>query len=201
MKMADDGFRPAMNVQMATAGSELGGPRAIVAVNVTNVGSDMGAITPMLEQIERRTGKLPETLLADANHADHEAISAAVCRGVNMLVAVAKRSRESGAKGDRTPEIVEWKRRMETDEAKRLYKARAALCEWANDASRTSTRAPGTLRPQSPAAAGRAPRGAPAARPRGGAVEVLRQPFTPQAALRDAWTRPSPRPRPARGSP
>lgn len=114
MKMADGGFRPAMNVQMATAGSELGGPRTIVAVNVTNVGSDMGAVTPMLDQIERRTGKLPETLLADANHASHEALSAAHSRGVNVLIAVPKRSRESGAKGDRTPEIEAWKRRMET---------------------------------------------------------------------------------------
>jgi transposase len=132
MKMADGGFRPAMNVQMATAGSELGGPRTILAVNVTNVGSDMGAITPMLDQIERRTGKLPETLLADANHASHEAICAAHTRGVNLLVPVPKRSRESGAKGARNPEIAEWKQRMETEEAKRLYRARASLCEWSN---------------------------------------------------------------------
>lgn len=69
MKMGDGGFRPALNVQMATAGSELGGPRTIVGVAVCNVGSDMGGVTPMLEQIERRTGQLPETLLADANHA------------------------------------------------------------------------------------------------------------------------------------
>jgi hypothetical protein len=44
MKMADGGFRPAMNVQMATAGSVMGGPRTIVAVGVNNVGSDMGTL-------------------------------------------------------------------------------------------------------------------------------------------------------------
>jgi transposase len=38
MKMGDGGFRPAMNVQMATAGDAIGGPRTIVAVAVTNVG-------------------------------------------------------------------------------------------------------------------------------------------------------------------
>ncbi len=92
----------------------------------------MGAVAPMLEQIERRTGKLPETLLADANHADHASICAAHVRGVNALIAVPKRSRESGAKGDRSPEIEAWKRLMETDEAKRLYRARASLCEWSN---------------------------------------------------------------------
>jgi transposase len=132
MKMGDAGFRPAVNVQMATAGSELGGPRTIIAVNVNNVGSDMGAITPMLDQIERRTGRLPDTLLADANHGNHEAIAAAHKRGVEMLVAVSERSRKSSAKGDVIPEIVEWKKRMETDEAKRMYRARAGICEWAN---------------------------------------------------------------------
>lgn len=66
MKTGDGGFRPAMNVRCATAGSELGGPRTIVAVELTNVGSDMGALTPMLAQIEARTGELPTTVLADA---------------------------------------------------------------------------------------------------------------------------------------
>jgi hypothetical protein len=46
MKMGDGGFRPAFNMQHAVAGSELGGPRTIVGVNVTNVGSDMGSPAP-----------------------------------------------------------------------------------------------------------------------------------------------------------
>ena len=54
MKMADGGFGPAYNVCMATAGSPLGGPRTIVGVQVTNVGSDMGSVAPMLAEIERR---------------------------------------------------------------------------------------------------------------------------------------------------
>lgn len=132
MKMADGGFRPGVNVQMATAGSELGGPRTVVAVNVNNVGSDMGAVTPMLDQIERRTGQLPETLLADANHGDHAAIIDADARGVNVVIAVSKRTRESSAKADQRPAIVAWKARMETDEAKTLYRARPGLAEWSN---------------------------------------------------------------------
>lgn len=132
MKMADGGFRPGLNVQMATAGSELGGPRTVVGVRVSNVGSDMGAITPMLDQIERRTGRLPETLLADSNHGSHAAIIDADARGVNVVIAVAKRSRESGGKADKSPAIVAWKARMQTEEVKALYRARAGLCEWAN---------------------------------------------------------------------
>jgi len=132
MKMADGGFRPAMNVRTATAGSELGGPRTIVAVEVTNVGSDMGAIAPMLAQIEERTGRLPETLLADANHANHEAIADATARGVEVIIAVPRRSQDSGPKGNHAPAIEQWKARMQTERAKELYRARAGLCEWTN---------------------------------------------------------------------
>ena len=59
MKMADGGFRPGYNVQYAVAGSEMGGPRTIVGVNVTNVGSDMGSLAPMVAQIEERTSERP----------------------------------------------------------------------------------------------------------------------------------------------
>lgn len=132
MKMADGGFRPGLNVQMATAGSELGGARTVVAVIVNNIGSDMGAVTPMLDQIERRTGQLPDTLLADANHASHPAIIDAHARGVNVLIAVPKRSRQSGAKADQSPAILSWKAKMMTNDARSLYRARAGLCEWTN---------------------------------------------------------------------
>lgn len=132
MKMADGGFRPGLNVQMATAGSELGGPRTIVAVSVNNVGSDMSAVTPMLEQIERRTGQLPETLLADANHGHHAAVIDAHARGVNVLIAISRRTREGGPQANADPAIAAWKERMQTEEAKRLYRARAGLSEWSN---------------------------------------------------------------------
>lgn len=137
MKMADGGFRPAYNVQMATAGSPLGGPRTIVGVRVTNLGSDMGSITPMLDQIQRRTGQLPATLLADANHAVHDCIRAATAAGVEVLVAVPERTQRGGAQADDDPAIVAWRERMETDEAKQRYRARAGLCELMNAHLRT----------------------------------------------------------------
>ena len=134
MKMADGGFRPGLNVQMATAGSELGGPRTVVAVMVSNVGSDMGAVTPMLDQIERRTGQLPEVLLADANHANHVAIIDARERGVDPLIAVPKKRARVTARVSREtdPRALEWMERMRDDDAKALYRARAGLCEWTN---------------------------------------------------------------------
>lgn len=138
MKMADGGFRPAYNVQMATAGSELGGPRTIVGVRVTNVGSDMAAISPMLDDVERRTGALPTVLLADANHGAHAGIRDAAARGVELLVAVPEYSQNPTSAHAATDEaIIAWRARMETEEAKKLYRARASLCELMNAHLRT----------------------------------------------------------------
>jgi hypothetical protein len=85
------------------AGSPEGGPRTIVGARVTNVGSDMGSVKPMLDDIAQRTGRLPETLLADAK-----------------------------AQAERAPEIEAWLKRMETDESKEKFRARASLCELTN---------------------------------------------------------------------
>lgn len=138
MKMADGGFRPALNVQLATAGSPLGGPRTIVGVRVTNVGSDMNAITPMLDDIERRLHAVPKVLLADANHGAHDGIRDAALRGVELLVAVPESSRQpTSDKAATDGAIVAWRARMESDAAKKLYKAHASLCELMNAHLRT----------------------------------------------------------------
>jgi transposase len=133
MKMPDGGFRPAYNVQLATAGSPLGGARTIVGVRVTNVGSDLSSVSPMLDDIERRTGQLPTVLMADANHGDHASIRDADARGVTALIPVPKpRKGEPGERADNDPPIAAWRERMETDEAKETYRARASLCELPN---------------------------------------------------------------------
>jgi transposase len=137
MKMADGGFRAAYNVQMATAGSPAGGARTIVGVRVTNLGSDMSAVAPMLDEIERRTGALPKTLLADANHASHDGIRDATARGVEAIIAVPERSKQPGSKADTDEAVATWRARMETPEAKALYRARASLCELMNAHVRT----------------------------------------------------------------
>jgi transposase len=133
MKMADGGFRPAYNVQLATAGSPMGGPRTIVGVRVTNVGSDMGSVSPMLDDIERRTGQLPSVLLADANHGDHDSIRDAAARGVTALIPLPKpRANATGKQVDNDAPIEAWRQRMQTPEAKQHLRARASLCELPN---------------------------------------------------------------------
>lgn len=130
MKMGDGGYRPAYNVQMATAGSRFGGPRTIVGVLVSNVGTDMGSLTPMLAQIEQRTGQLPKALLADAGHAKHSCIESAMRSGVDVLIPVP--TAQQHATKATSAEVVAWRARMQTEEAKMLYRARASLCELPN---------------------------------------------------------------------
>jgi transposase len=127
MKMPDGGFRPGYNAQLAVAGSPVGGARTIVGVQVTNVGSDMGSVTPMLRQIERRTGQLPGALLADANHGKNDCIRALVGAGVSPLIAVHKRAAPSNE-----PAIAAWHALMQSPEGKAAYKARAGLVELVN---------------------------------------------------------------------
>ena len=131
MKMGDGGFRPAYNVQLAVAGDAMGGPRTIVGLRVVNKGSDESSVTPMLDEIKTRTGVLPSVLLADANHATHACIEEATRRGVETLISVPKHEKNVRVR-EPSPEVAEWRARMETPEAKEVYRARASLCELVN---------------------------------------------------------------------
>lgn len=130
MKMPDGGYRPGYNMQLAVAGSPMGGPRTIVGLRVTNVGSDMNSLAPMLEDIETRTGHSPTQLLADANHTAHEDIRAVAAQGVELLAPIPRRTHDSEKQYDDA--ICDWIARMQTSEAKRAMRARASLCELAN---------------------------------------------------------------------
>lgn len=134
MKMADGGFRPGYNVQLATAGEVMGGPRTIVAVRVTNIGSDMQSLQPMVEQVADRAGELPARVLADANHANFTHVDALEERGVEVYVPPNKRTKTRVERPENrvSPAVRRWIERAETNEAKQLYRARASLCELPN---------------------------------------------------------------------
>jgi transposase len=136
MKMADGGYRPAMNVQYAAA-TNCG---VILAVSVLTTGSDMGQIAPALEQIEGRFGVRPEEALADGGYAKHEDLERAQAAGTTAYVPVPEpkdpdRDRHVPLPED-SPAIAAWRRRMETQGAKEIYKQRAATVELANAQAR-----------------------------------------------------------------
>lgn len=142
MKMMDGGYRPAYNVQFATDVDS----QVIVGVDVTNVGSDQSALVPMLTQIERRTGAHPVNALVDGGYVSGRGIQSATDRGIRLYAPVpdGPRAPGSGHDGTMTPAIAAWRDRMATDEAKTLYRARAATAERINADVRTH-RTLGTL--------------------------------------------------------
>ena len=134
MKMGDGGFRPAFNVQFATTTDEA---RVIVGVDVINRGSDAGQSTPMLEQIEQRTGVRPAEMLVDGGYAQHEAIDHAAEQQVTVYAPVPKPRKGDtrdphAARKDDSEAVATWRERMGTDEAKEIYKQRAATAETVN---------------------------------------------------------------------
>lgn len=136
MKMADGGFRPAYNVEYAAATAG----QVIVAVSVITAGSDMGQITPALDQVEQRFGARPKEALADGGFAKHEDIEQAERRGTTVYAPVpepkdASRDRHEPLPGD-SEEIAAWRERMKTGEAKEIYKERASTIECCNAQAR-----------------------------------------------------------------
>lgn len=132
MKMPDGGFRPAYNVQLAADV----GARVIVGVAVTNAGTDMGQMKPMLEQVEARTEKLPQTVLVDGGFTKLADIEHATQAGLKVLAPVPVPRKEGvephAAKPGDSPEVAQWRQRMGTEEAKEEYKLRGATIETVN---------------------------------------------------------------------
>lgn len=136
MKMADGGFRPAMNVQYAAATDGM----VIVGVSVITTGSDMGQITPMLDQIQERLGVRPGEALADGGYAQHQDMEQTQKQGTTVYVPVPKpkdpeRDRHEPLPRD-SQEIADWRKRMKGQEAKDIYKGRAATIECVNAQAR-----------------------------------------------------------------
>ena len=126
MKMADAGFRPAYNVQVASAAGE----QIIVAVAVENNGSDRVLMRPMLERL-RAAGRLPQRHLADGGFCNAEDIEWAHGEGVEVFCPPTQS--KSGAdpylprRGDGAGTIA-WRARMGSEAGKEQYKKRT-ICE------------------------------------------------------------------------
>jgi transposase len=136
MKMADGGYRPAYNVQFASDTRS----GAIAGVSVDTVGSDMGKMAPMNEALAADYGQRPGQHLADGGFAKLADIADLAYAGVVVYVPVptprnAERDRYAPLPGD-PPEVAAWRERMNTDDAKAIYKERAQTAECANAQAR-----------------------------------------------------------------
>lgn len=136
MKMADGGFRPAFNVQLATATDS----QIITGVDVTNSGGDQGQLAPMVEQHQQRYERVPDEALVDGGFTKKEDIEKVEQGGTTVYAPVQKsKDPEHDAhtpRPDDTPAVAQWRQRMATDEAKAIYRERAATAECVNALAR-----------------------------------------------------------------
>ena len=130
MKMANGGFSPAWNVQVCSDTRS----RIITGVSVDNRGSDRGDLSPMLQQIEDRTGLKPVAMLADGGYVEHNDIAAIEAKNVTAYIppTASKSADPHLARSSEPPVIGVWRSRMATKKAKKIYKERAATAESIN---------------------------------------------------------------------
>jgi hypothetical protein len=143
MKMGDGGFRPAFNVQFATTCDE----QVIVGMEVVNAGSDMGQLAPMVEQVEQRLGQTPSQWLVDGGFPAHEQIDA-VADKTEVYAPVPEPRGKRDEQGNEVQQdkhqpkpgdseaVAQWRARMATEQAKEIYKQRAATAECVNAQAR-----------------------------------------------------------------
>jgi len=132
MKMPDGGYRPAFNIHIATEVESL----VVLAVEVNNEGTDLHAMLPLAEQIEQDYQVRPEQWLADGGCTSVDNIEKMSKRGCKVIAPVRQRSNPDRKPSDHragdSKAILEWRARMETDQAKEAYKRRGATSECVN---------------------------------------------------------------------
>lgn len=135
MKMANGGYDPAFNVQFATDGDA----RVIVAVDVTNGGTDGGELPPMLDKIREHYGKTPAQALVDSAYATQESVTVAETVGTKVISTIPradqlKRNGKDPYERQRrdTAEYVQFRARMSEPDYQELYKSRPSIAEFPN---------------------------------------------------------------------
>jgi transposase len=132
MKMPDGGYRPAFNIHIATDVESM----VVLAVEVNNEGTDLHAMLPLAEQIEADYQVRPEEWLADGGCTSVENIEKMNKRGCKVIAPVRQRTNPDRKPSDPRPgdseAILEWRARMETEQAKEAYKRRGATSECVN---------------------------------------------------------------------
>jgi transposase len=123
MKMADGGFRPAWNCQIATVAQG----QIVLAAEAMTTGSDRGLQQPMLEKLQRRYDRLPRRYLIDGGFHKNEATQSAYKQGV-LIYGPATRSKHGSdpyaPRADDEPGVAAWRRRMRSPHGKGVYKRR-----------------------------------------------------------------------------
>jgi transposase len=151
MKMADGGFRPAYNAQFASDCETL----VIVGVDVVTAGTDMEQLSPMVDQVHQRLGRVPQEWLVDGGYRAHEQLDAVADKTLVYAPVPQHKERKDQDKGQDkdagqgpglghefepkagdSEAVAQWRERMSSQGAKEIYKDRAATAECVNAQAR-----------------------------------------------------------------
>jgi transposase len=124
MKMADGGFRPAYNCQIATVAQG----QIVVDITALACGSDRGLMRPMLERLEQRHSCRPKRHLVDGGFHKNDDTEWAAERGIRVYGPAPKNKHQTDPYAPRPedgPGVAAWRRRMKSAHGKTVYKRRA----------------------------------------------------------------------------
>jgi hypothetical protein len=135
MKMGDNGFRPAMNVQFASDGDT----QLVVSADVTSQGSDNGLMKPMYDEVCERYGVVPDNYLVDGGFSKKDDITELEKNGTKVYAPLYNEDKqiEKGEdpyaphKGE-SQEMTAHRARMGTPKGKEVYRRRSAIAELPN---------------------------------------------------------------------
>ncbi len=123
MKMADGGFRPAYNCQLATVAEG----QIVVEAEAVAVGSDRGLLRPMIERIEQRDDRRPKRYLVDGGFNKNDDTEWAWQQGVRVYGPAVKNKHNTDPYAPRAadgPGVAAWRRRMKSAHGKSVYRRR-----------------------------------------------------------------------------
>jgi transposase len=124
MKMADGGFRPAYNCQVASAA----GGEIVIDIAAAAIGSDRGLMRPALDRLAARYRRMPRRHLVDGGFHKNEDIEWAAERGVKVYGSPAHTKHGTdpyAPRPDDGPGVAAWRRRMKSAHGKGVYRRRA----------------------------------------------------------------------------
>lgn len=129
MRFRDGSVRAGYNIQFAVEP----GSGVILAAQATNRRNDAGLAQPMLNEIERRSGKLPQRVLADTTYATHDDIVALADKRIEVYTppapdrpsASAESCRKRAWRHAHEPEALRrWRARMADAAGQAIYRHR-----------------------------------------------------------------------------
>jgi transposase len=135
MRFADHAIRPGYNAQIAVAP----GQGIIVSIDMTDRRNDSGLAIPMVDDIARRYGRAPQSLLVDTLYATVDDITALAAREEGAVKVYAPIPEEkdnispralANRRSERAREpdsVKEWRSRMETGAGQDVYRRRKLM--------------------------------------------------------------------------